>query len=135
MKICIPVEKDDGIDSPVCAHFGSAPVFMIVDTDSLTCKAVKNNNQHHAHGMCQPLATLSGEQFDGIVVGGIGAGALGKLQSANIKVYQTGFSTIKETVEAYKNSQLKEVTPHTACNQHHGHGHQHGHHHGHGHGR
>lgn len=126
MKICIPVNENKGINSSVCEHFGSAPFFMIVETDSLTCKAIENTNQHHAHGMCQPLALLSGEKFDGIVVGGIGMGALNKLQASNIKVYKTGFSTVKETLVAFKNSMLKEVTPMTACN-HHGGGHDHHH--------
>ncbi len=34
MNICIPVNEDKGLQSPVCAHFGSAPAFMIVDTES-----------------------------------------------------------------------------------------------------
>lgn len=128
MKLCLPVEANNGIDSPVCAHFGSAPFFMIVDTDTFDCKAVPNTNQHHTHGICQPLAVLSNEKFDGIVVGGIGMGALNKLKASNIKVYQTKSSDIKDTVEAYLKGTLIEVTPHTACNHDHeasGHGHKH----------
>jgi len=33
MKVCFPVQKDNGIDSTVYGHFGSAPAFVIVDTD------------------------------------------------------------------------------------------------------
>ena len=121
MKICIPVNESNGINSTVSAHFGSAPFFMIVDSDNLNCKAVVNTNQHHSHGMCQPLAVLSNEKFDGIVVGGIGMGALNKLQAAGIKVYKTECTTITETIDAYKKSTLHEVTPHTACG-----GHDHG---------
>ena len=33
MKICFPVEKDEGIESQVYNHFGSAPVFIMVDTE------------------------------------------------------------------------------------------------------
>jgi predicted Fe-Mo cluster-binding NifX family protein len=58
MQICIPVMDDRGLDSPVSAHFGSAPAFMIVDTDSGHCRIIANNNHHHAHGMCQPLAAF-----------------------------------------------------------------------------
>ena len=74
MNICIPVNADEGLASPVCAHFGSAPFFMIIDTASGACRALPNGNQHHAHGMCQPLAALAGENLDAIVVGGIGMG-------------------------------------------------------------
>ena len=118
MKLCLPVTENSGIESKVSEHFGSAPYFMIVDTDTLDCNAITNTNEHHNHGMCQPLAILAGYKFDGIVVGGIGSGALNKLQSAGIKVYRTNFSTIKETVNGYKNNSLQEVTPQTACSHH-----------------
>ena len=34
MNICIPITRDNGIQSPVSLHFGSAPLFMVVDTES-----------------------------------------------------------------------------------------------------
>jgi predicted Fe-Mo cluster-binding NifX family protein len=119
MNICIPVDSDKGLDSTVCAHFGSAPIFMIVDTETEKCKPIKNTNQHHAHGMCQPLAILAGEKMDAIVVGGIGAGALMKLQAANIEVYKTSQPTVKATIEALANGKLQTVTPGMACSHHH----------------
>src|SRR3989339_327987 len=115
MKICLPVNENNGLNSTLSEHFGSAPYFMIVDTDSNDCISVLNNNQHHAHGMCRPLEILGHEKFDGIVVGGIGAGALNKLMAAKIKVYKTGYTTIRETVEAFKGNQLVEVNLNLAC--------------------
>ncbi|MBN1946911.1 MAG: NifB/NifX family molybdenum-iron cluster-binding protein [Bradymonadales bacterium] len=122
MQICIPVEADQGLDSPVCAHFGSAPAFLIVDTDSLACRAIPNNNMHHGHGMCMPLASLQGEQIDGMVVGGMGMGALTRLNAANICVYRAEHQTVRETVEAFKAGTLQLMLPGMACS-HHGHGH------------
>ena len=118
MKICIPVIEDKALDSAVCAHFGSAPLFLIADTESLSCKTVINTNQHHSHGMCQPLAVLANEQFDGIVVGGIGAGALAKLQAANIKVFKTEYVSVQETLAAFRSEKLKEIDVQSACNHH-----------------
>jgi predicted Fe-Mo cluster-binding NifX family protein len=125
MRICIPVTEDLGIKSPVSAHFGSAPLFMIVETESGTCRAVKNGNMHHGHGMCQPLQSLQGEELDGMVVGGIGAGALYKLMAAGIQVFLSEHETVEETVAAYTAGSLRTVTPDIAC-AHHGHG-PHGH--------
>ena len=34
MNLCIPITEDQGLQSPVSGHFGSAPYFMIVDTGS-----------------------------------------------------------------------------------------------------
>ena len=121
MNICIPVTEDKGIQSTVSAHFGAAPLFLIVDTESRSCRAVSNQNLHHAHGMCQPLLSLAGERIDGMVVGGIGRGALNKLLAANIHVFLSEFPTVEATLTAFKARMLREVTPETACG-HHGHG-------------
>lgn len=129
MRICIPVTEDLGTKSPVSAHFGSAPLFMIVETESGECRAVTNGNTHNNHGMCQPLQSLQGEQLDGMVVGGIGAGALYKLQAAGVQVFLSEHQTVEETIAAYSAGTLRLVTPATAC-AHHGQGHGHGHDHG-----
>jgi predicted Fe-Mo cluster-binding NifX family protein len=95
---------------------------MIVDTESGACRAIANGNQHHNHGMCTPLASLQGESFDAVVVGGIGAGALSRLLSAGIEVFLSDQSTVERTVAAFKAGTLPPVTPDSACAQH-GHGH------------
>jgi predicted Fe-Mo cluster-binding NifX family protein len=124
MQICIPVIEDCGLDSRVSGHFGSAPGFMLVDTESGACRLLENHNDHHAHGMCQPLAVLAGEKVDGIVVGGIGMGALMKLQAAGVAVYQAMHPTVAETVAAFKDGTLQPVGEEGACAGHQGH-HQH----------
>jgi predicted Fe-Mo cluster-binding NifX family protein len=121
MNICIPVTEDKGLQSPVCAHFGSAPQFLIVDTGSGTCRAIPNRNQHHAHGMCQPLAALVGESIDGIVVGGIGMGALQRLQAGGVRVFLATQPTVEASLAALADGTLAEASPATACG-HHGHG-------------
>lgn len=125
MNLCIPVTEDHGAASPVCEHFGSAPLFMIVDTESGACRAVPNRNRHHGHGMCMPLASLAGEILDGVVVGGIGMGALSKLGAAGIRVFRSEHATVAEALEAFRAGTLRPVEPGTAC-AHHGYGHGHG---------
>lgn len=123
MNICIPINKDEGLQSQVCAHFGSASAFLIVDTDNESCRAIPNLNQHHGHGMCMPLQSLQGERLDGMVVGGIGMGALNKLNAANIRVYISEYATVAETLTAFKTGTLQPMQPHMAC-AHHGHDHR-----------
>ena len=120
MNICIPVEADKGLSSSVCAHFGSAPIFMIVDIDTEKCRAITNGNQHHGHGMCMPLHSLQGQHVDGMVVGGIGMGALNKLSASNIRVYRSEHATVAEVVAAFKAGSLKPMQQSMACA---GHGH------------
>jgi predicted Fe-Mo cluster-binding NifX family protein len=118
MNICIPVNEDQGLQSRVCAHFGSALAFMIVDTDTRSCRAIPNQNRHHGHGMCAPLASLQGERIDGVVVGGIGMGALNKLMAGNIQVYLAQHDTVAEALDAFRAGSLKLVLPEMACAHH-----------------
>jgi len=59
MKICFPVQADHGMESAVFGHFGSAPVFFVVDTDSGLISTIQNGDRHHAHGACNPLKALA----------------------------------------------------------------------------
>jgi predicted Fe-Mo cluster-binding NifX family protein len=118
MNICIPVTEDKGTASPVSQHFGSAPLFMMVDTESGVCRAVSNRNTHHDHGLCTPLASLAGERIDGMVVGGIGRGALGKLEATGVQVFLSEHATVGETVAAFRAGTLKTMSPGMACGHH-----------------
>lgn len=127
MNICIPILEDKGLQSQVNSHFGSTQLFLIIDTEKLSTRAIVNKNAQHSHGLCQPLASLSGEKLDAVVVGGIGMGALNKLRAAGIKVYMGKQTTVEQVVAEYKAGTLNEVTPQTACTHHgQGHGHDHG---------
>lgn len=123
MIICVPVQENRGLESPVSAHFGSAPVFMLADTEKHTVEAIENNNAHHSHGMCHPMAALSGRKVDAVVVGGIGSGALGKLQAAGIAVYQANGRTVAEVIDAVNTGVMQVISMQHACGAHHGHQH------------
>jgi predicted Fe-Mo cluster-binding NifX family protein len=118
MKICVPVARDEGLASQVYGHFGSAPMFLLVDSNSGELRPLANSNQHHAHGMCQPLAALQGQAVDAVLVGGIGGGALSRLQAAGIKVYLARQGSLAEILEAFKAGQLPEASLQHACGGH-----------------
>ncbi len=122
MIVCIPIEEDRGVRSRVCAHFGSAPLFMIVDSETGACRALRNGNEHHVHGRCAPLASLQGEKLDAVVVGGIGLGALNNLLAAGVEVYRSDQPTVEKTIAAFQAGTLNLVTTDGAC-AHNGHGH------------
>ncbi|SHF40178.1 Predicted Fe-Mo cluster-binding protein, NifX family [Desulfacinum infernum DSM 9756] len=120
MRICFPVSQEKGWESPVFGHFGSAPAFVIVDTDSGQLEEVTNGDLHHAHGMCQPLKALGGRQVDGVAVGGIGMGALMKLQAQGITVYRAVEGTVKDNLAMLKEGKLPVFSSDWTCA---GHGH------------
>jgi len=118
MKICFPVEENIGLESPVYGHFGSAPLFLAVDTDTRQVTALTNSNQHHEHGACNPLKALGSDRFDGIVVGGIGGGALNGLLRMGLKVYRAAEGTVSANVDLFVQGKLSELTPQQTCGGH-----------------
>ncbi len=123
MKVCFPVLENQGLESQVFGHFGSAPGFVVVDMATYELTAINNSDQIHEHGACNPIAGLGGHQVDAIVVGGIGGGALHKLNSAGLRVFQAQQGTIAENVRLFKANELPEYMPGHTCG---GHGHSQG---------
>ncbi|MEJ2695412.1 MAG: NifB/NifX family molybdenum-iron cluster-binding protein [Candidatus Sulfobium sp.] len=115
MKVCFPSGGNTELDSPVYGHFGSAPVFVLVDTESKEITVLPNANQHHAHGMCNPVAALAGQTVDAVVVGGIGGGALMKLNMAGISVYKATAETIAENLAFLTSGRLPQFQPGQSC--------------------
>jgi predicted Fe-Mo cluster-binding NifX family protein len=129
MKICFPVESDKGLDSEVFGHFGSAPIFIVFNTETKTIDTINNQDLGHVHGMCNPLKALDGNKVDVVIVGGIGAGAIKKLNQMGTKIYKSSKATIKDNLELFENKALSELTAKHACG---GHGGDCGHNHNHG---
>jgi len=115
MKVCFPTENLMGLDSKVYSHFGSAPGFVIVDTESREVEEIKNGDMQHAHGMCQPLKALGGREVDAVAVGGIGAGALMKLQTQGITVYRAAMGTVDQNMQFILKGILPEFNAKFTC--------------------
>ena len=120
MKIGFAVQLNEGMESTVYGHFGSAPAFIIVDTELSQVLGLDNRNMHHEHGACNPIMALNGNQIDAMVVGGIGAGALMKLNAMGIKVYGAGAITVKENIELLGDNRLQELSLDNSCRAHQG---------------
>ena len=78
MKVCFPVYKDDGVNSTVYGHFGSAPEFIVINTEIQSTITVGNKDLDHVHGACNPVMAVGGHKIDAVVVGGIGAGSVSR---------------------------------------------------------
>jgi predicted Fe-Mo cluster-binding NifX family protein len=118
MKICFPVQQDEGFDSSVYSHFGSAPVFVVVDTETNGIASIHNRDQHHTHGACNPMKALDNQKVDAIVVGGIGAGALSRLNQMGIAVHRSQAQTVRENVSLFAAQQLPVLTMQGCCGGH-----------------
>ena len=118
MKLCIPVAENQALNSIVYSHFGSAPFFLLVDSETLAVEPLDNHDEHHVHGACNPLKALAGRTVDAVIVGGIGAGAIRGLRSASIAVFQSPAQTVAAAVAQFNAGELPELDVQHACGGH-----------------
>lgn len=120
MKVCVPVQEYRGLESAVYGHFGSAPGFAMVETESMSVEPLSNNDQGHVHGACSPVRALAGAKPDAVIVGGMGAGALRGLRSLGIKVFFFTGGTVAEALRLVKAGKLRDMDESTVCAGHSG---------------
>ena len=110
MKICIPTEEPMGLDSVAYGHFGSAPYFLIYDSETKEIEVLNNNEAEHEHGQCNPVTPLKDKGVKALMVAGMGSGALQKFVALGINVYKietgTKVRTIVENLDLDKMEQL-----------------------------
>lgn len=118
MRICLPTVGNGGLSERVYNHFGSARYFTIYDTDSKQVETVANNNEHHGHGACQPVQSLSQYHIDAVLTSGMGKRAVMMFNQSGIKVYILAGETVSEAVSKFEQGELKEIDANTACSGH-----------------
>jgi predicted Fe-Mo cluster-binding NifX family protein len=128
MRICVPTATDEGLDAEVYGHFGSAPFFSVLDTDTDTVEVLANGHQHHEHGQCNPVGSLMGVKLDGVVVRGMGRNALARLGAAGIPVFVADGDTVRDIGAQVRAELLLPLDVAGACGGH-AHGGPHHHHH------
>jgi predicted Fe-Mo cluster-binding NifX family protein len=107
--------RDQGLDSPVSSHFGSAPLYAVVDVESGAVRCLPNARATHEHGACSPLESLRGETLAAMIVGGIGGGAIAALRSGGIRVLRGGAPTVRGCLARLAAGELEEVGAQDAC--------------------
>ncbi len=118
MKVCFPVEAAEGLNSMVYGHFGSAPAFLMVDTETNQAESVAGASEHGFGGQCQPLSKFGGREVDALVVAGIGGGALMRLGAAGIKVFRAVEGTVQDNLDLLARGVLPHFEPGQVCQGH-----------------
>jgi len=117
VKACIPVAKDHGLSSVVFPHFGSAPVFLVVNTDTGDVSA-HANPAANTSGRSHALDAIGEDKVDVAVVGNIGAGAIDRFRAQGIPVYRAVRSTVAQVVSALQAGMLPEIDAGTCAGGH-----------------
>ncbi len=108
MKIAIP-STGQNIDGTISPTFARAPYFVIVDSQSMEAKTIKNP---YVVGRGVGYATaelIANEGVEAVITNTIGPNAASALRGLGIRIYQASGS-IKGAVQALQENRISELT-------------------------
>lgn len=109
MKICVTAVAPS-LDAQIDPRFGRCAYFIIVDSDTMSFKAIQNTSTSALSGAgIQAAQTVVNEGVNVVVTGSVGPNAYQVLASAGVKIFTGAFGTVREAVEAYKAGRLREA--------------------------
>jgi predicted Fe-Mo cluster-binding NifX family protein len=121
MRLCIPTVRDRGRETPLADHFGSAPYFTLVDSETEVMEVLPNTHAAHAPGSCDAVRAIAAHHVDAVVCLGLGRRALASLESAGIAVFVSSAGTVGGAVDAFRDGRLPRLQTEAACGGGHGH--------------
>jgi len=118
-KIAIPSMSDSGLESDVCAHYGSCEYFTVVDVQDKVIadiKAINNLSPDGQHNCAAPSIILKSHNVDIVLVSGIGGMPLISLVEKKIKVFAGAMGKVSDAIQDYNSGLLKELSTNGTCN-------------------
>lgn len=127
MKIAVPSGTVGGLDDQVGEHFGRAPCYTIMDTDTGVVEVVPNTSDHMG-GVGSPPELLARAGAQVLACRGLGGRALAMFEGLGVRVFVGASGTVRDAVRDYSEGRLREATDADACAHHgsHDHGDEHG---------
>lgn len=112
MKIvCVPIEEDRGLLSPVSPEFASAPMFLLVDSATLAFRSIPNTAQRREERGCDRCGALEDTLVDLLVVGRIERDAIDQLASRGVAVHGGACGTAVDALAALIGGRLPALDP------------------------
>ncbi len=118
MKICMPVQDENGLDSLVFGHFGSAPFFAVYDTEAKNVSFSNNNESEHEHGKCMPVDAIRALNAEAVLCRGMGMRAANLLIEAGIKPFLVDAVTIADAIGKYDKREIRVLDESSSCQSH-----------------
>jgi len=131
MRLCIPTDDDRGLEGRLSLHFGSAPYFTLVESETGDVRVVANLHSQHEPGACQSADALRGYGVEAVVCRGLGRRAFGRLRNMGLPVYVAEEEETARALEAFRAGRLGRLTSESACHGGRGHDRHHRQHHRH----
>jgi predicted Fe-Mo cluster-binding NifX family protein len=125
MKLCIPTDDDSGLTGRLSSHFGSAPYFTLVDSETGDVQVVSNLEAEHEPGACTSAQGLAAYGVGAVVCRGLGRRAFRRLRDMGLPVFVAEGEEAAEALEAFRAGRLGRLTSEAACQGGRGHGRHH----------
>ncbi len=114
MKVMV-MSDGQTLDAPVSGVFARAPYYLVVDSETWSVEATMNPAVGAAGGAGVQAAQFAASKgVEAVIAGNVGPNALGALRAANIPVYVTPPTTVRQAVEALKEGKLTLASGPTA---------------------
>jgi len=117
VKVCVPTMGQSGMNDMVSPHFGRAPTFTIIDTETEEVEVLPNTSEHMG-GVGYAPEIMAKAGVDVMVCSGLGQRAIGMFEEAGIMVYVGAQGTVRDAVQLWKEGKLQPATAENACRQH-----------------
>lgn len=114
MKIVIPTNNENGLNSSVAEHFGRCRYYFFLDEKGKLIKIVENTTEHMG-GSGLPPELMKKHGAEVLLCKGLGIRALKLCNELGIKVFVNQAETVKDIFNLWENGDLKEAISDDAC--------------------
>ena len=110
MKVAISA-TGDSLDAAVDSRFGRCAWFLLVDSETMECEAIKNENADAASGAGTSCAQLVLEKgVDAVISGRVGPNAYEVLKQGEVTILiAPQDNSVKEAIQKCKDNQLQRM--------------------------
>lgn len=107
MRIAFPVKENNGLESIIDDHFGTAGLFLIVDMDTKECELTENQKMRPDGAKCKEGVIGEKSKVDAVITKCMGDGVRRNLMSSSIKVFQARKDSVLENLKLMEKNELK----------------------------
>ncbi len=112
-RVVVPVLEEAGMSSQLSPHFGRAPFFAVIEfkeDSQIESIVFAPNRSEHFGGQGRPPDILLSFTPNAVITFGMGPRALRRFQAEGVAVMQATSETLEDTLTAFKNNELVELT-------------------------
>lgn len=124
VRLAMPVNRYDGLNSKLSQHFGKAPGFIIVDASGGELTYLDAAKARRA-SECAPVQALVSAGSKVVLARSMGRGAMARCHAAGMQILLAQGATVAEVLEAYRGQHCPDFPDDALCS-HHAHTHSHG---------